>query len=205
MTGADIFAHAIVASARSYGDDPLMAAVVVTGKSRRAMLPAAVGISIATGMSLERVGKILGIQTKNLSRAANDGGEGFSRAVALASTAARMALNAMGLNSFGVPSLAGRNMNNLRVAAGVPVVVAPRVVKPANLGTPNPRTLTGKILLHLREQHASASALATILGAKELQVSQALQQLETEGKVTPGTSANGTRHRNWFVTADGAA
>lgn len=67
---ADLCARAIIASARSYGDDPVaaMSPIAVRGaKSRRCVTPAALAIVQATGCSRPRLCQILGIDYYSLS------------------------------------------------------------------------------------------------------------------------------------------
>lgn len=211
MTGADIFAHGVVAAARTYGDDPLLALSVVAGKSRRSVLPAAVGVAMATGMSLERAGYILGVQTKNLSRSRVEGGIEFETATAAAREAAISVMAQMGVQTWGIPSKA---IHKTFAAIGRPRPVAPDPVenpapvqaKVGKVERPPARTLNGRVLDYLRDKPGSAPTIATVLGLKELSVSQGLQQMEGEGLVSPGPKpAEGLRFRMWYPTAMGAA
>lgn len=211
MTGADIFAHAVVASAQTYGDNPLLALSVVSGRSRRCVLPAAVGVAMATGMSLERAGTILGVQTKNLSRSRVEGGLDFEAAVDVARWAALKVMASMGVQTWGAPS---RALHKTFAAIGRPRPVvadpaenpAPVQAKIGKVERPPARTLNGRVLDYLRDRPGSAPTIATVLGLKELSVSQGLQQMEGEGLVIPGVKpAEGLRFRMWYPTALGAA
>lgn len=67
---ADLCARAIIASARSYGDDPVaaMSPIAFRGaKSRRCVTPAALAIVQATGCSRPRLCQILGIDYYSLT------------------------------------------------------------------------------------------------------------------------------------------
>lgn len=67
---ADICAHAIVAAARCYGDDPVAAIGPVPNRgavTRRSLTPAALAIIQATGFSRPRLCQILGIDYYGLS------------------------------------------------------------------------------------------------------------------------------------------
>ncbi len=66
---ADLIARAIIAAARSYGDDPQRALQSRAGTMRRSVMPAVGALLQETDLSRARLGKILDCNPRNLSRA----------------------------------------------------------------------------------------------------------------------------------------
>jgi hypothetical protein len=77
---AEIFARAIIAAAVSWGDSPIEAMTTKHKLKRRAMAPAAIGVSQSTGVSLERVAGVLGLKCSNVFTAAERASPGFTKA-----------------------------------------------------------------------------------------------------------------------------
>ncbi len=93
---ADVWARAIIAAARSFGDDPIeavVAAPVRGGRSKLQSLPAAcLGIAKVSGQPVGRVAPILGLQPAHVRARKSRGGADFRRAVQAAERAAQYAL-----------------------------------------------------------------------------------------------------------------
>lgn len=86
---AELFARAIIASAVSYGDDPVEACTAADRRRRRALAPALYGLREVTGASLATSARILGVNATAAAVSRNRGGERFARAVSAASEALR--------------------------------------------------------------------------------------------------------------------
>lgn len=93
---ADVWARAIIAAARVFGDDPVEAVVAApaTGRAgKRQTLPAAcLGIAKVSGQPVGRVAPILGLQPSAVRARKAHGGADFRRAVQAAERAAQYAL-----------------------------------------------------------------------------------------------------------------
>lgn len=93
---ADVWARAIIAAARVFGDDPIeavVAAPVRGGRNKRQALPAAcLGIAKVSGQPVGRVAPILGLQPSHVRNRKALGGADFRRAVQAAERAAQYAL-----------------------------------------------------------------------------------------------------------------
>jgi hypothetical protein len=91
---ADLFAHAVVAAARAYGDDPIDAFAAKSGILKRCRAPAAVAASRVAGIPLGRASAILGMLHTNVSAARGRGGGLFQKAQDAAEAACRAYLAA---------------------------------------------------------------------------------------------------------------
>jgi hypothetical protein len=93
---ADVWARAIIAAARSFGDDPVEAVVAPPARGRagkRRSLPAAcLGIAKVSGLGVGRVAPVLGLQPNAVRAIKGRGGADFRRAVQSAERAAQYAL-----------------------------------------------------------------------------------------------------------------
>ncbi len=93
---ADVWARAIIAAARSFGDDPIeaVAAAPTRGRgSKRRSLPAAcLGIAKVSAHPVGRVAPVLGLQPSAVRAMKTHGGADFRRAVQAAERAAQYAL-----------------------------------------------------------------------------------------------------------------
>lgn len=87
---AETFARAIIASAISYGDDPLAACAAMPGSNhRRALAPATYGLAQATGAPRLQICRILGVSSEGSRQAKSHGGERFRKAMEAAAEATR--------------------------------------------------------------------------------------------------------------------
>ncbi|MCA6354477.1 hypothetical protein [Phenylobacterium sp.] len=93
---ADVWARAIIAAARVFGDDPVEAVVAAPergGRGKRQTLPAAcLGIAKVSGQPVGRVAPVLGLQPAHVRARKAHGGPDFRRAVQAAERAAQYAL-----------------------------------------------------------------------------------------------------------------
>ncbi len=93
---ADVWARAIIAAARVFGDDPIEAVAAAPergGGGKRQTLPAAcLGIAKVSGQPVGRVAPILGLQPAHVRARKAHGGSDFRRAVQAAERAAQYAL-----------------------------------------------------------------------------------------------------------------
>jgi hypothetical protein len=86
---AELFARAVVASARSYGDDPIKAIEAKTGILRRCLAPAVVGIAGATREDLRGVCTVLGLRLNTTKAAISHNSRYFVQAESAAMAAVR--------------------------------------------------------------------------------------------------------------------
>jgi hypothetical protein len=184
---ADLIATAIVASARAYGDDPVLALTVASGVRRRCLAPAIVALKAVTTASFKRVAPLVGCAPTAVSQARSCAGPNFTRAqkAAVAALAAHLA-----------------------PAAPAPVVVVapPAPPAPAGLTRPVPGAVSCSVRPALPERSAepllpttsaedqilealidgphTTSGMASRLGLKEMVVIAVLGSLQREGAVT---------------------
>lgn len=168
---ADLIARAVIAAARSYGDDPL-AAMMARRSGRRCLAPAATGICQATGADMARVARIIGFNPHNIGRARSVAG--FD----LASVAAERAARFCGWRPETRASVVG--------GAGPEIVRAP--IGPVN----GVRTLTAKaaqreVLQALRAGPATGTELIARVRLAEGQVRDAVAELRASGQVVRDT------------------
>jgi hypothetical protein len=93
---ADVWARAIIAAARSFGDDPVETvvgpSVWASGSKRQSLSAACLGIAKVSGQPVGRVAPILGLQPAHVRARKSRGGADFRRAVQAAERAAQYAL-----------------------------------------------------------------------------------------------------------------
>ena len=93
---ADVWARAIIAAARSFGDDPVETVVGpsfwASGSKRQSLSAACLGIAKVSGQPVGRVAPILGLQPAHVRARKSRGGADFRRAVQAAERAAQYAL-----------------------------------------------------------------------------------------------------------------
>ena len=177
---ADVWARAIIAAARVYGEDPVEALTSPSSharSSRRKCLPAAcLAISEATGLPICRVAPVLAQAVEALPTPEPE--------PAPEPVAARV------LRPHA--PLAGRvNLANGHAFA-----------PPFRPGPPPPtQSMDGRILARLAVAPGSPRGLASILDIKEAFVAQTLRNLGREGRVTAADLAPGQSDRDqaWSV------
>lgn len=89
---ADLIARAIIASSRTFGDDPLASLTARGGPGRRAVIPAALGLSRAANIPQARVCAILGLHAQNVCRSRERGAKRFELAMEAAREAVAYSL-----------------------------------------------------------------------------------------------------------------
>jgi hypothetical protein len=208
---ADVIARAIVAAARSYGDDPVVAMTTKTGTVRRALAPAMYGVREATGWPMRQLARVMRMDGPTMRRARLNGGEKFTRAQAAAVTA----LTSGELPAPPVETPEDRRLAMLAQAVRAkPAVVVPTphrvapgpvtayVAGPVYRAAPTgkPIVLRDKIMAQLVDAPSTAPSLAILTGAKELAVSETLRVMEHEGAVLARpVPPEGKRYREWVL------
>lgn len=115
----DLVARAVVASARSYGDDPIYACTAKRGVMRRSLKAAAMGLHAAMGGDLSRYCKVLRISDKNLYHARRGAKEGAPILVA-AAAAERAVSRSRGADALkDPPRPQGQANSNLRIKSAL--------------------------------------------------------------------------------------
>ena len=219
---ADLWARAILAAARAYGDDPVEA---LAGTAQRRCLQAAcLGIVQATGLSIGEVAARLGLQPSAVRRMKTEGNREFKAAWRAAARAADYACWRPEAAESVVQSLGEMD----RVGEAGVEVIAPEAAplpepapKPAHLARPHaplagrvnlanghaftpafrpgppPPTpsLEARILARLGQAPTCPRSLASILGVKESYVDQTLRVLGLEGRVIAGETPPGASPR----------
>lgn len=220
---ADLWARAILAAARAYGDDPVE---VLTDPRRRLLvrLAACLGIVQATGLSIGEVATRLGLQPSAVRRMKTEGNHVFKAAVRAAARAVEYACWRPEAAESVVQSVGEMD----RVGEAGVEVIAPEAAplpepepKPAhqdrphaplagrvNLanghaftpafrpGPPPPtQSLEARILARLGQAPTCPRSLASILGVKESFVDQTLRVLGLEGRVACADTPPGASPR----------
>lgn len=219
----DVIAHAIVASAQAYGDDPVRVFLARGGPARRCMTPAAEALCLLTGYSYAKLAPLLQLAPRGVSRARVNGGYAYERAF----EAAEARLRALGLERPSFPALKGASVAPSPTATTVPTVIEEAPAPPADdpaepavqamrqlqtLCRQRPPIVTAvaarrMVQSALMEGPATGPDLMEALNLSEGQVRQALTGLADAGLVlsTPRT-AEGWRAQFWRVTqADAVA
>lgn len=127
---AELCARAIVASAKSYGDDPLRVMATQQGLLRRSIIPAGLAIAQATGTPLRDLGALLRFNPAKRHDAERNGGDRYRAAL----TAALLAIGGAALAL--APEKAVRSKPQKRAVAPAPVL-APKLLGPA-ISSPAP-------------------------------------------------------------------
>jgi hypothetical protein len=227
MTGslltADLIAHAVVASARVYGDDPVKALTSRGPNGRRCLTPAASGVLIALDLSPrtkphgapDPVSRALGLAPMSVYKARRARGAGLFEAAELAAASSvRKGLDdqrrtpppppahaapvecvapSAGSGKSPVPAV----LRKALAATSTPV----RTILPAPPPEPPALSLPRRILEVLKDGPCNPPGLAVLFDAKDLAVSQTLAQLQREGKIVAGLCAEGQSRRDqmWRV------
>lgn len=177
-------AHAVVASAAVFGDDPARSMVAKSGPIRQAVLPAAIGLAAAASLPLQRAARLLGCSQTRISEVSMRPTKLQALAIREATKAAAAVLDA------GRPS----------PPDPAPPAASARVPEP----TPPPveavglsvevRAKTGAAFQRAREVGRIAGAKPSRRPARAVNDS-AVVQLKA---LTPGK----LRYAGWFVAAD---
>ncbi|MBX3482515.1 hypothetical protein [Phenylobacterium sp.] len=174
---ADLAAHAVLAAVISLGEEPAAWLDGPPTGRRRALLAAASGLNVAGLMSVRRAAVMLGVNEGSVCKLRARGDAGWDRAEALAADAAAWALRVGIETPRRAPAPAG--------------IVVPEAVTAES-------PLRERLLFALADGACSSMGLATLAGAKELDVCRALSALEHEGVVEAGPMPEeGRRHQRW--------
>ncbi len=180
---ADMVACAVVAAARVYGDDPIVAmANPEPGRHRRCVAAATEGLADAAGVMRARLFRVMRLPQASFYRAKGESNAQFVAAVA----AARRAVREGPLAAL--------------IAAAPP---SPPPAPPCRVLTT--KRLQAEILRSLAEAPASIPVLVARLNVAEGVTRAALLELREAGRVT-ATRPNGAswRSQTWRVVAHGA-
>jgi hypothetical protein len=159
---ATVLAHAVVAAARFYEDDPVKAMTSAMANDRRALTAAVSGVADAAEVTPRRIAPLLGVSVHTVEQRRRTGGGQFHKAAAAAHRAAKAEMDR-----------ATPPLPRPAPAERVPLTAY------AEGGA-----LTERIVRALGDKGAcSPMTLAFLVEAKELRVGQALTQLEQEGRV----------------------
>lgn len=179
---ADLVARAVIAAAKSFGDDPERALATTRGPLKRALTPAAAAVADATSRSVQPVATLLGLRGNNFSR---------SRAAAGYDLAYRAAFDAV------KRELARATSSSASAAA--PMVAAPAVARPAvALRVVTSLAAMKMILAELAKGPATGPDLMEALNLGEGQVRVALDHLSEEREIHhTAMTAEGWRAMFW--------
>lgn len=230
---ADLIAVAIVAAARSYGDDPVRAFMARGGPKRRSLTPAAEALAFLTQVPITRLSPMLKIAPRGCARARVNGGPGYMQAFARAEAAIRAALAGSDQVEVAAPAPApaspAADEELVETGGCAPPIVVRRADPPPEppRRAPGPltswispapglptlpeaeRPLGDRILDVLADGSATPMGLASILGVKESLVSQSLSVLRHAGVITadppPREGLRQQRHRLLSTQAAQAA
>ncbi len=212
---ADLAARAIIAAARSYGDDPVRAYEAQRGVMRRGVTPAAEALADATGLSLSLVARIVGIREQNYYRARGTSGyEAARQAASRAIAYAGWRPEAVEVEPAGIAEDAEIDDPG---ADALPVIVEtvahPRTVGPvaARMQPPPPPPLGNPARMAQADRPArdlvlealtergplNSQSLATICDRKEMAICAALSALDHEGRVVSRAVETGARRLVW--------
>jgi hypothetical protein len=190
-------ARAVIAAARSYGDDPVRAMTTSRGVTRRSLTAAAAGISEAAGVSFTRAAQVVGIREQNLSRSRSTGGDVFE-------AARRAAFAAVAAVSPAVVTSKASGAPDVK-AAQKPAIAALPAEKAAARPLLRPRIITAlaarrEVLRVLAIEPCTGPDLMEILNLAEGQVRQALRDLSEEREVRhTALTAEGWTAQTWRI------
>ena len=174
---ADAIARGIIATARHFGDDPIVAMTSKSAQNRRCLAPAAFGIAKAAGVPIVKVATLLGLNSATPGVVRTRDAEGFERAAFAAEDAVRAHL------------IAKRPKTMVRAPIDF-----------RNKPLPNPITARDRIFNALLKGSMTAPALATILDIKELAVNATLRAMAQEGIAVEGPTPDaGRRYCQWSL------
>ena len=192
---ADLFARAVIASARVYGDDPVLAMVGTDrlGNTARRSLNAA-GEAVRQKLNWPRasIARCLNLQPASFKAAAMKREGRFPAAL----TEARGTIDQFvkGLPPLGYPpvmvSPASVRVVEIKAPAKPPAPVPPRPVTHAAPSPHKDGSLGDRLYAEILKRPLSANSLATILDVKELNVINSLRALALEGAIVSVTGGN---------------
>jgi hypothetical protein len=215
---AEAIAWAVVAAARTYGDDPERA-ITGTGRWDRRSLPAAItGLAQASGAQASVLADILKLPHGTVRSAQAHRKGRFDAAARAAADAARLVLeddlqDGRGEAEAEAEAEAEPEAEPGSVepppapepAAAAPVYQGPRHAPPVNFRREAERvvgemTLTDRILAALAKGPGTSRGLSVVLDAKELLVARCLSTLSHAGAIKAGPMPeSGQRDQRWYL------
>lgn len=210
---ADLVARAVIAAARSYGDDPVHAMTSTARFGRRALAAAASGVARAMEVSPIRAARILQIKDTNVYTARARASADFVAAELAATRAVEFAAWRPQAAEDDAAALEGEEplaMVQVEVIEPGPRTALPGPAAARMRPSPPPSDARGAsvsspirdlILKALAERPLNTMSLAYLVDSKEMAVSSTLVQLEHEGLVQYRTVENGPRRFEWLLKA----
>lgn len=201
----DIAARAIIASAVTLGLDPVEACVSRAGPRRQPLAPAAAALGEVLSLDGDRIATIFGVSPTTMKAHRTHPTRPFLRAKASAEDAIRYALRGVEIASRAEakrdiappPEPTPPPTPRRFIAAALDEATPPKPAPPVPV-----LSIGGRILAELSARALSTIALSSVLGEKELTVTQALSVLRQEGQVAADQpDERGARHRLWRVAA----
>lgn len=202
-------ARAIIAAARTYGDNPVRVFTAKGGPTRRAMTPAAEALSERCGVALVRIAAVIGIAPRGFARARANGGPAYVAAY----KAALRAISYAGWKPEARASVVGGGAADT-IAAHSPRPTPAPVPNPAEIElfrAPSAITVTPKttrtitpgaarreVLAAIQGEALTPPAIAERLNLQLAMVRQALEDLsEHREAVASALTADGWKARFW--------
>ena len=194
----DIASRAIIASAVTLGLDPVEACVSRAGPRRQPLARAAAALADVLLLDADRIAAIFGVSPTTMKAHRISPTRPFLRAKASAEDAIRYALRGAAMTAKIAPRPAAPEPAPRRFIA-----TAPDEATPLKAAQPVPSlSIGGRILAELDARPLSTIALSSVLGEKEMTVTQALSVLRQEGRIAADAPDDrGARHRLWRLAA----
>lgn len=191
----EMFAHAVIAAAATYGDDPVLAMIgseKLGNVARRSLHPAGEAVRQRLNWSNGTVAACLGLNPGSFKSARMKREGGFNRARAAAAKAIEGILVEEARDLPDEPPAPAapkvvvvRSDPPVAVRTGKPVVANRPVAAPHREGS-----LGDRIYAEILQRPLSANSLATILDVKEMNVINSLRALALEGAIVSVTGGN---------------
>lgn len=213
----DLWARAVIASARSYGDDPVEAMTSAVRTARRCLPAAASAMALVLNIHVYRAAPPLGLAASTVRSAKTLKRGGFAMAEAAALRALSFAAWRPEARASVVaapcvphtpralhidPNPRLRPLPSAAEDAEIARAAAERgaraSAKPSWVELTDGRSLGDRIMDVLADGSATSIGLATILDAKETMITSCLAVLHQAGRIAPGEMPeNGRRYQRW--------
>jgi hypothetical protein len=197
----EAYARAIIAAARTYGDDPVAVLASPKRGDKRCLFAVVDALSRVSGLPMRRIAKPLRVQDSSV-RTARSQHRGAYTSARLAAEAAVADLVSIVQHDARVQSVRRSEpvrivpQSSMGVSAPPPAMTRSRPMKVVADST------EARILKELAEGPRNTCALATILDVKEGVVSSTLKIMAYEGLVVAGPLPDGgLRVQPWYISA----
>lgn len=205
----DLWARAVIASARAYGDDPITAMAARGGKQRRSLAPAASALGRVGVCRASVAGRVFGLATSSVlatrakGRAAFLAAESAAMRAVESALAGELVLAPENWVTLVPPGSVGPDIRGEADLPAGPPLAPPPVVDSGRGGgarTMSALRVRAEVMECLEEEPCSGPELMQLVGVGEGQIRAALQALADEGRVrgTPLT-AEGWAARTWRI------